>query len=226
MVVLFHMPLISQNYDVEIENGIKLIQSDRYDSAIIIFDNVLLNDSNNIIALFWKSYALEYLNKDDDALKCYNKILEINPDFLPAKVYKCSLEYKDKNKKVENCYKKAIAIKPNDYLDYIAHGLANFYLKNYDDALYNYNKAIELNPDFAYSYLLLANLYFEKGDYDLALENYNKTNELNPDYIRAYFMKAYICHEKNQYDESIKNYKKIIEINDTITNSYLLITII
>ena len=52
MVVLFHMPLISQNYDVEIENGIKLIQSDRYDSAIIIFDNVLLNDSNNILALF------------------------------------------------------------------------------------------------------------------------------------------------------------------------------
>ena len=86
--------------------------------------------------------------------------MSINPNHLPAIVYKCSVEKEIADDKFSNkCFKKAISIKPVDYLDYLSRGLAYYNLKNYQNALNDYNKAIELRPDFAYSYLLKSNVF-------------------------------------------------------------------
>ena len=134
--VISFVPLSAQNHDYTVDNGIRLIQANNCDSAIIILDKIIDKDSANILALFWKAYALDLVNRDNEAMNCYNKILSINPNYLPAIVYKCSLEKEIADDKFsEKCFKKAISIKPVDYLDYLAHGLAYFYLKNYQNAL-------------------------------------------------------------------------------------------
>ena len=160
--VIFTLPLSAQNHDYTVDDGITLIQTSRYDSAIIILDKIIDKDSINILALFWKAYALDAVNHNEEAINCYNKILSINPNYLPAIVYKCSVEYEMATDKFsKNCFKKAISRKPVDYLDYLSHGLAYFYLKDYKNTLNDYNKAIELRPDFAYSYLLKSNTFRE-----------------------------------------------------------------
>ena len=76
-----------------------------------------------------KKHALDFVNRDNEAINCYNKILSINPNHLPAIVYKCSVEKKLLMINFLINALKAISIKPVDYLDYLSRGLAYYNLK-------------------------------------------------------------------------------------------------
>jgi tetratricopeptide (TPR) repeat protein len=74
------------------------------------------------------------LEKYEEAIRCYDRALEIDPKAVPALVMKGS------------CYDRALGIDPknNDILD--RKGSAFQYLKRYDEAIKCYDKALGIDP--------------------------------------------------------------------------------
>jgi tetratricopeptide (TPR) repeat protein len=59
-----------------------------YDLSIKEFDKVLELDSNFVLALYNKSLALKFLEKNTEALEYLDRILEIDPEYIDAKIEK------------------------------------------------------------------------------------------------------------------------------------------
>ena len=136
---------------------------------------------NNYYSYLLLGSAYRDGDKLEEAIKSYEKALELKPDFTDAyigigNVYLESLD-------MENAiyyYKKALYIDPRHVIAYFNLGVAYGYNGQIDEAIASCKKAIELNPRFVEAYSYLGDLYLEKGDKDEALKAYKKVTELDP----------------------------------------------
>ena len=136
---------------------------------------------NNYYSYFLLGSAYREDDKMDQAIKSYEKALELKPDFADAyigigNVY---LESLNMETAIDN-YKKALDIDPRHVIAYFNLGVAYGYNGQIDEAIASCKKAIELNPRFIEAYSNLGDLYLEKGDKDEALKAYEKVVELDP----------------------------------------------
>jgi tetratricopeptide (TPR) repeat protein len=154
--------------------------------------------STNTIVTWCQDFAKRFPNnyysylllgsayREDDkmvqAIKSYEKALELKPDFTDAyigigSVYLESLELET----AIYYFKKAIDIDPRHDIAYFDLGVAYGFNGQIDEAIAMCKKAIELNPRFVEAYSNLGDLYLEKGDKDEALKAYEKVIELDPE---------------------------------------------
>jgi superkiller protein 3 len=102
-------------------------------------------------------------NKFKEAIKAYEKVIEIEPNNNWAH-YNMGLAYYGlgKFKKAIEAYEKAIDIKPDEEA-YHNMGIAYIMLNekvSFEDAIKAYEKAIEINPDYDTAYYNLLKLAF------------------------------------------------------------------
>jgi hypothetical protein len=74
--------------------GLKLKENDLLEDAYVHFNQATIYDPNNLMAWFNMAYCLQKKNKYSDAMKCYTKILDIDPNDEEAKLglSNCSLK--------------------------------------------------------------------------------------------------------------------------------------
>ncbi len=73
-------------------------------------------------ALFNRGFALGELEKNEEAVVCYDKVLKINPNHMNALSNKgVALGFLDKYEEAVACYDKALEINPNN-----SNVIANF----------------------------------------------------------------------------------------------------
>lgn len=89
-------------------------------------------------------------NRFEDAIKCYDKAIEIDPCFDEAWYAKgvCLSNLQRFNESIE-CYDKAIELNPQNGLAYYQKSKALIGLQRYDDAEIAYNEAISIDPRLA-----------------------------------------------------------------------------
>ena len=128
------------------------------------------------------------LGKLKEAVFCYHKAIEINPNFEDPHYNLGNLMRNlGKLKEAEICYLKAIEINPN-FAD--AHSnLGNVLrdLGNLHQAELSFRKAIEINPNFAIYHSNLGGILKDFGKLKAAELSCLKAIEINPNYARAYF---------------------------------------
>jgi tetratricopeptide (TPR) repeat protein len=92
-------------------------------------------------------------NRPDEALKDYNKAIELNPRFAIAYFNRGTL-FKNvkRNDEALKDFNKAIELDPSYAKAYCNRGIVFYNEKRYQEAIINYSKAIELKADFAESY--------------------------------------------------------------------------
>ena len=71
----------------EIDEGNNLFLEKKFQDAIKKYNIVLDKEPDNLIALNNKGYSLSKLKKYSDALVCYDKFLQINPNDKPSWTY-------------------------------------------------------------------------------------------------------------------------------------------
>jgi tetratricopeptide (TPR) repeat protein len=105
--------------------------------------------------------ATEY--KYGEAIKCYNKAIEINSQDVGAWTKKGVALYnlKKYNEAIE-CYDKAIEINPNYALAWYTKGNSLNELERYDEAIKCYDKAIELDPHHSYAWNNKSNAFVSR----------------------------------------------------------------
>jgi tetratricopeptide (TPR) repeat protein len=132
-----------------------LVKRNMYELAIRCFGKATSLDTRSRQAWYIKGNPLR-INQpirhyEDQVLECYDKSIEIDPNFIDAwnnkglALHNLALGNLKKYKEAIECYDKAIEIDPNFIEPYLNKANALLYLKYYDQARECNKKAMDLN---------------------------------------------------------------------------------
>ena len=165
-------------------------------------------EQQKLIASGWDLFEE---GKYEEALKKFNKAVELNPNYSePYKGLGTSYRWlKNYDKAVYNL-NKAININPDDDGTYVVLGFSLQQLGKFEEAIKQLNKAIEINPNNDRAHRILGAVYIDNGDYEYALSSLERAKELDkPDpYIYFYFAKYY--YETGDYNSAKENIDKFL----------------
>jgi tetratricopeptide (TPR) repeat protein len=156
-----------------------------------------------------KGDVLAKLGKYEEAIECYDKALQINPNDDQAWNSRCwALDKLCRYDEAKVCYDEAIKaydkrdmhpgpIDPGPYLKAIS-GPSPFLEKaflltklgRYEEAVECYDKIPEIYPKDTCSWFNRAITFDELGRYDEALKCYDKANEIDPNDANAWYNKG------------------------------------
>src|SRR5918995_772221 len=148
-----------------------------------------------------------------EAVKCFDKAIEIEkkPIYLCNKgLALCRLE---KNNEAIECYAKAIEINPNLADAWKDVGLALKDSGRYKEAVKCYGKAIEINPNLADAWLAKGHALTQLRKYDEAVKCFDKAIEIDSHLADAWLAKGLVLTQLEKYDEAIEQFNKAIELN-------------
>jgi tetratricopeptide (TPR) repeat protein len=130
-----------------IQKGGEMLNTSRYEEALVSFDRALKIDSRSVDALNGKGLLLNQLGEYEEAITWFDIALEINPDFTNALNNKgVTLSNLDKYEEAITWFDKALEINP-DFVDAMynkADALGE--LGKYEEALLWTDKALTLKP--------------------------------------------------------------------------------
>jgi len=139
--------------------GIKLLNSNEFDRAIVLFDQALASDTTMIRqsdALLYtyqgKSFALIQLNRYEDAVQTLDEGLKIYP---------------------------------KDFILWNNKGLALYNLGKYPDALKAYDTALSIDQNYTLSLINKGDTLYKMGRFADAVDAYSKANVTDPGNMKA-----------------------------------------
>ncbi len=122
---------------------------------------------------------LDGVGKKEEAIKAYEKAIELNPEY-PLAYNNLAALYtgKGETRKAISLYNKALAINPRYFDAYFNLAISYGELNDYRNAILFYKKALEIKPYYATAHNNIAAAYYELGEYGLAVEHFDKAVEL------------------------------------------------
>ncbi|UCH96459.1 MAG: tetratricopeptide repeat protein [Candidatus Aminicenantes bacterium] len=158
-----------------------------------------LKKKSEINKLYQEARQAESSANYDEAIKHYQKILEINPNNTVVYVNMANILYykKDYQEAIE-CLNKLVELNPKNSLAYNNIGHILYLQGKYDEAIENIKKAIELKPNDILPYGNMGNVLMAQGKYDEALNNYRKCLTLDSNFIpaKANIAEVYLVTER------------------------------
>jgi tetratricopeptide (TPR) repeat protein/S1-C subfamily serine protease len=206
-----------------VEPGADVVAGKRV--AIQELDKAIQINSRYTFAYFYRAYIYEQLQKFQQSLSDYDRVITLNPRFGNAYNNRGLLK---KNKLNDSQgaladFNQAINLNPKDVLAYNNRGiLKKDELNDSQGALADFNQAITLNPKDALAYGNRGNLKEDKlNDSQGALADYNKAITLNSKDARAYYNRGILKYEKlNDSQGALSDYNQAITLNPQYANAY------
>jgi hypothetical protein len=137
--------------------------------------------SSDALNYYFKGVLARNSQRQDDAVKYFNKAIELNPNLEGAHVELGFIYYKKRMFDLEKkAYEEALRINPNntDTLFYFATNLETRGL--YEEAIAVFEKIIALDPEDADAYYELGLAYLAKRQKAKAMDVYNVLQKLDP----------------------------------------------
>lgn len=192
-----------------------LFYSGEKEKALEITNILIGIDPSDADYHFIKGRALFGLKRFDEAIKAFDKAIELKPDYAKAYNNKgIALKNIGKFDEAIKAYDKAIELKPDLVQAYNNKGVALRISRKYDEAIKAYEKAIGLKPDDPYAYVSKGVALASLGKYKEAIESYRKAIELKPDFGSAYFNRACAFGLMGKRDEMIADLKRAIAFDE------------
>ncbi|WP_222424843.1 tetratricopeptide repeat protein [Candidatus Nitrosocosmicus arcticus] len=194
-----------------------------FDAIQFIFDVILspveyydklLSVTNDNTTLHSIGNSLFDLGNYSEAIKAYDKVLEIDPNDVYALANKAiSLKKLGNYSEVIKYYDKALAIDPDniEILDYKA--LYFYNLGNYTEAIQFADRVLAILPEYVDSLNVKAASYLNLGNYTEAIQFADKVLLIDPNYTYALINKGDALKNLGNYTEAIKAYDKVLEID-------------
>jgi tetratricopeptide (TPR) repeat protein len=181
----------------------------------------------NTIADVYYNRGIEFMNgkRNDDAIKDFNKAIELNPDFSKAYNNRGNVFVNEKrNTEAISDFNKAIELKPDNAEAYNNRGnflgkLPGNEIRN-EDAIKDLNKAIELKPKYAEAYNNRGNVFSREKRYDEAIKDFNEAIELKPGRAEAYNDRAILFVYEKRGDDAINDFNRAIELKPDYAEAY------
>jgi len=180
----------------------------------------VVNESNSVE---WnnKGVALSRQGNYNEALICFDKALELDPEFAYALNGKGNALYKLGNyDEALICFEKALELDPKFVNAWNGKGGALYKLGNYDEALICFEKALELDPKYVHALNGKGNTLNELGKYGEALICFEKALEIDPKFVHALNGKGNTLAGLGKYDEALICFEKALELDPKFVNAW------
>jgi len=190
-----------------------LFQIGDYKTALQICEQGRQIDQSNVTLSYVSAVALLKLNRLQDALVQFDRVLSQQPNHLAAlnergsalaelKQYDAAIASVEKALAVNPHYAEAHLNKGNLYLD----------LTRTAEAIVCYEKALALKPDLAEAWLGMGNVFRAIKQNDQALAAYDKALAANPSLAQAWFSRSNLCKAIGRFDEAIDSFDRLLKL--------------
>ena len=136
----------------------------------------------------WVEQGAKFFEKeqDEEALECFNRALEIDPENGDAWCFKgMTLYFLEKDSQAITCLEKAIKINPENGNAWYYKGWCLYMLEQDEEAIECFNKAISINSNDYAAWFGKGKCFYMMGDYETALECFDKSLNIKPGYENA-----------------------------------------
>ena len=206
--------------DICIQNEAPEIALDSYRK--VLKANPYNRDILAKIATVIQTYFKENI---DEAIDCYTRLLEIEPQNSHA-YYELGHLYLDKNEKMNaaNAFKLALKYDSNNAFIHNSLAYSLIQLGLNDEAIEHYKEAINLNPDNEWTAIVaqaLGTVYMEiKHNPEAAIAMYQTGLVLNPKSADIYISMGDVFAQTGDNDLAIKHYCDAIKVDENSFDGY------
>jgi len=173
--------------------------------------------SQEVEALFYQGvdrYELGYL---ESALDCYDKVIEIKPDFHEAWINRSKvLDRLGRYQEATTNYYTAIALQSGNKKVLLDHwydlGCELVNLGQHEEAIAAFEKVLEIDPQFHDAWNGLGTSLNGLGRYKEAIAAFEKALEIDPKFHKAWNGLGNSLGELGEYNEAIAVLGKVLEI--------------
>jgi tetratricopeptide (TPR) repeat protein len=200
------------NLDAHIKRARYYEECFEYNNAIIDYTQAIKLSKKLSVEIYRsRAFCYRMLNKNNEALKDYNKVIKLVPNSTILYLDRANLYLKQgKENKALKDYQKLIKLNPKNMFAFVSLGFYYEKKKVFDKALENYNKVINLNTRNYYGYLNRSDFYRRTGDYLNAYKDADKAIEFNPHSFQGYFSKGIIDLLKHRYNKAQNNFTEAL----------------
>ncbi len=183
-----------------------------------------VNDELSAVEWLKKGLALRYTSRNDqEALKAFNRAIEIDPNYARAYALKAAIyndwgQYQDGLRESD----RAVRLDPGLALALNSRGVARTGMRDYREGIKDFNKAIGLEPKYASPYYNRSWANYGLKNYRQGVEDANKAIQLdpNPNTPYSYYHRAKSLAALGNYQEAIEDYGRAIQIDPTYSWSF------
>ncbi|MFZ0282089.1 MAG: hypothetical protein WAL29_10590 [Bacteroidales bacterium] len=188
------------------------------DSVLILANKALSLDNQLSEAYLIRGQYYNQIRKYAEAIKEFDKAIQLNPNDWMAYFAKCVLyEVNDFVKSIEN-YQKAISLNRDSQLPGLLRGIAYVYDQTgfRDKAEFSNNEAIKLDGDSLGFYSCLSQIEETHGNFTKALYLYKRIYALDTTNIQVLWNIGNVYVFLEMYDEALEWFKKFIKHSEYI----------
>ena len=177
-----------KNIDEELTEVQKLFSEGSYQLALRKINKLIKNNKQNYIVYNYRGIILVALKKSSDAIKDFQKTLELNSDFTEA-IGNIGMAYHEMNylDKAIEYYEKAYKLSG---LVQFKINLGSLYLqiRKNKKAIDHFNSSLKKDNRNEYLHQLIAEAYIRDLKYNLAIEHHKIAVSINPSNPKNYFL--------------------------------------
>ncbi len=164
----------------------KNLRQEQPSAALQTYEEVIAIEPNNIEAWWGKCFALNIMERYNEALTACDRAIEINPEYAEAWWSKSYAYLRQENYQAgfEHATK-ATELKPDFAYAWNNRSTALNYLGRYEEGLASAQKALDLEPNLADAWNNLGFAAEKLGQVDTAIAAYEKAKGLKPGFKEA-----------------------------------------
>ncbi len=177
-------PALAAGLD-DLKRADNALEQGKPQQALELADQALASGELNIawkaVAHLKRAEAFMALNKPQQALASYSRVVEIDPRNPLGFSFRGQLYMQlQKYDEAIRDFTRVIALDPGKATGWINRAMASMAKGSLGDPLQDLRRAIEVEPDNPVAYYFRANLYFYQGNYAAAASDYRRHTELAP----------------------------------------------
>ena len=211
-----------KNFDILKYDGMRARNIRQLPYAIKCFEEAIaIKEDAEVMKMLATSYL--QTGKTEEALKTYNRIMEIEPENIDILLSAASICFMEENYTAMNelCHK-AINIDENNRSALYLSAKAERGLKNHIQSLVMLTKAIKADEDFKEAYLLRAEVLWDMRQAKEALEDLETVLSKEEDNEEAILLKGEIMAVTGNDNETVSCMDKVLSINPFNEKAYII----
>lgn len=167
--------------------AIELEQSGKLEEALKVYDQAILNGSNDVLIFSNRGLLLERLQRWEDAFNSFSKAAEIESNFRDHYNAGNMLLVLKRYAEAIAAFDASLACRDDYAESCVNKGIAHYSLEQLDEAGRCFDKALTLDPQFPPALRSSAILKSAQGDEASACAFYKKAAQAQPDRASAWF---------------------------------------
>lgn len=204
-----------------IDSAMALHRQGEYTKAAKIYQKILKQEPQNVLALNLMAEASLMLGKSSQALQLAERALKLKPDMPSTRLLRANaLARMGQKKAAIKGYNDVLALQPENASAMLSLGVAQRAAGENSEAIVTFEKLVELKPDFAHAHFNLANAFKDEGLPEDALLSYEDTLAISPEMTEGWINKAATLLQLDLPEEALKSAKQALNITPS-ASAYL-----